>query len=181
MRAAVKGASLRSRGMLIGDVAKTLAVGIQTLYYYEREGLLPSPERSESGYRLYTADMMDRVRFIRKAQALGLALHEIKDILELAEQGTSPCGRVQESLVAKLREVDERLRELRRFRNELAALVEKTGSLSNGSGQARVCAIVEESRPPMRGDLGAPLLRLQRRRSPRSSEAAHRSVGRSSR
>ena len=70
------GTALPSRGMLTGDVAKMLGIGVQTLYYYEREGLVPSPERSESGYRLYTAEMVERVRFIRKAQALGLPLKQ---------------------------------------------------------------------------------------------------------
>jgi MerR family mercuric resistance operon transcriptional regulator len=104
---------------LAGEVAKSLGVGIQTLYYYEREGLIPEPPRTNSGYRLYPPELVERVRFIRKAQALGLPLSEIREILYLAGQGTSPCGRVRNALAEKLREVDARLRELRSFRNEM--------------------------------------------------------------
>lgn len=139
--------SLRARGLLAGDVAKALGIGVQTLHYYEREGLIPPPPRSESGYRLYTPDLVERVRFIRKAQALGLPLDEIKDVLQLAERGTSPCGRVQAALQMKLAEVDARLRELHEFRGELAGLVERSMELSSNADSALVCAIVEEAAP----------------------------------
>jgi len=130
--------------MLAGNVAKSLGIGVQTLHYYEREGLIPAPARSESGYRLYSPELVERVQFIRKAQGLGLPLDEVKDVLRLAEQGSSPCGRVQAALADKLREVDERLRELRSFRNELANLIQEASSHGQ-NGQ--VCAIVEEAAP----------------------------------
>jgi len=132
--------------MLAGDVAKALGVGVQTLHYYEREGLIPPPPRSESGYRLYTPALVERVGFIRKAQALGLPLGEIRDVLALAEQGTSPCGRVQRALADKLAEVDRHLAELESFRRDLAALVTRAGDLAARAPHrdARVCAIVED-------------------------------------
>ena len=134
--------------MLAGDAAKALGIGVQTLHYYEREGLIPAPPRSEAGYRLYTPELVERVRFIRKAQALGLPLGEVREILRLAETGASPCGRVQCALEAKLREVDRRLRELRDFRRELAALVARSGELGARGNDAQVCAIVEEAWVP---------------------------------
>lgn len=140
-------ATLRSNRMLAGDVARLLGIGVQTLHYYEREGLIPSPARSDSGYRLYTPRLVDRLRFIRKAQALGLPLEEVRDILRLTEEGTSPCGRVQAALTEKLREVNERLRELESFRDELAALLAQAPSLSDNSSSPHVCAIVEEAIP----------------------------------
>lgn len=136
--------------MLAGDVAKALGIGVQTLHYYEREGLIPAPARSESGYRLYTPELVERVRFIRKAQALGLPLGEVKDILRLAEHGSSPCGRVQAALTEKLQEVDERLHELEIFRNELANLMQKASGLRENGAAPHVCAIVEEA-TPLRG------------------------------
>lgn len=155
--------TLRARGLLAGDVAKALSIGIQTLHYYEREGLIPPPPRSDSGYRLYTPEHVERVRFIRKAQALGLPLDEIKDVLRLAKRGTSPCGRVQAALAAKLREVDERLKELQSFRDELAALVREAPALQDSGGPAQVCAIVEDAPALQRVDvLGAPLRRRRR-------------------
>ena len=131
--------------MLAGDAAKALGVGVQTLHYYERKGLIPPPSRSASGYRLYTPDQVERVRFIRKAQALGLPLHEVKDILRLAEQGRSPCGRVQAALVETFREVNERLRELESFRDELATLIQGAPALRDTGVSPQVCAIVEEA------------------------------------
>lgn len=139
---------LRMQTMLAGDVAKTLGIGVQTLHYYEREGLIPPPPRSDSGYRLYEAEHVQRVQFIRKAQALGLPLGEIKKILRLAERGTNPCGRVERALADKLHEVDERLRELTSFRNELAAFVDRASAVRHDGAAGEVCAIVERANPP---------------------------------
>lgn len=139
--------ALKQQGQLAGDVAKALGIGVQTLHYYEREGLIPPPRRSGSGYRLYSPELVERVRFIRKAQALGLLLDEVKDILRLAERGKSPCGRVQAALAAKLHEVDERLVELQSFRDELAMLVHEAPVLRDGGAPAQLCAIVEEAAP----------------------------------
>ncbi len=149
--------ALRQQGLLAGDAAKALGIGVQTLHYYEREGLIPPPRRSGSGYRLYSPELVERVRFIRKAQALGLPLDEVKDILRLAERGTSPCGRVQAALAAKLREVDERLLELQSFRDELATLVHEAPVLRDGGALGQLCAIVEE---------GVPLLTVRSTRTP---------------
>lgn len=136
--------TLRAQALLAGDVAKSLGVGVQTLHYYEREGLISSPERSAAGYRIYTAELVEQISFIRKAQALGLPLAEIKDVLRLAEQGASPCGRVQAALAEKLAEVDRRLAELRSFRKDLAALVAQSTAPGRPRG-ASVCAIVEDA------------------------------------
>lgn len=130
-----------------GAVAKRLGIGVQTLHYYEREGLIPPPPRTPSGYRLYPPELVERVRFIRKAQALGLPLGEVKDVLGLAEAGSSPCGRVQKALADKLRDVNERMRELKHFRDELAKLVRQAPARGGNGLAARVCAIVEDAGP----------------------------------
>ena len=140
--------TLSSRTRLAGDVARSLGVGVQTLHYYEREGLIPPPGRSAAGYRIYTPELVERIAFIRKAQALGLPLAEIKDILRLAQQGASPCGRVQAALAEKLAEVDRRLAELRSFRKDLAALVARDAEPSR-QRRASVCAIVEDAPAPV--------------------------------
>lgn len=131
-----------------GEVARELGIGVQTLHYYEREGLIPAPERTGAGYRLYSQELVGRVRFIRKAQALGLPLQEIGEVLSLAGRGASPCGRVQVALAEKLREVDERLRELQSFRDDLARLIQEAPGLGSTVGGAGVCAIVEQSEGP---------------------------------
>jgi MerR family copper efflux transcriptional regulator len=153
--------------MLAGEVAKQLDVGVQTLHYYEREGLIPPAPRSPSGYRLYPPALVEQIRFVRKAQTLGLSLAEIRAILALAARGTSPCGRVQAALTEKLAEVDRRLAELHAFRDDLAHLVaeaRKRGTRSLPLG-GRVCSIVETAKPlPAAPDVGAPLARGRGRR-----------------
>jgi len=157
--------ALRQQGLLAGDVAKALSIGVQTLHYYEREGLIPPPRRSGSGYRLYSPELIERVRFIRKAQALGLPLEEVRDLLRLAERGASPCGRVQAALAAKLHEVDERLLELQGFRDELAKLVHEAPVLRESGAPTRLCAIVEEAVPLLTASRTRTPLRSRRTRS----------------
>lgn len=135
-------------GMLAGAVARTLDVGIQTLHYYEREGLIPAPPRSAAGYRLYPPELVERLRFIRKAQAFGLPLGEIRDVLEMAEQGTCPCGHVQAVFAQKLADVDRRLRELQEFRRELRALIEHSAEVGARRNGGQICAIVEDTPAP---------------------------------
>jgi len=133
--------------MRAGEAAKLLGVGVQTLHYYEEHHLIPHPPRLQSGYRLYTPEIIKRVQFIRKAQTLGFSLEEIKEILGLAKRGTSPCGTVQRALAEKLLEVDRRLKELRSFRAELARLIKNAPKLSEHEAEAQVCSIVEEAPP----------------------------------
>jgi len=128
-----------------GQAAAELGVGVQTLHYYEREELIPAPPRSTAGYRLYPPDLMERLRFIRRAQAIGLSLAEIRETLCLAATGESPCGRVQAALVERLAEVDRRLEELSVFRTQLAELIVNAPRLRSLDRQGKVCAIVENA------------------------------------
>lgn len=155
--------ALDAQDMLAGEVAKALGVGVQTLHYYEREGLIPAPPRSAAGYRLYQPELVERVAFVRKAQALGLPLAEIREVLGLAAQGTSPCGRVQAALAQKLADVDQRLQELRSFRDDLAALVARGIEISRAGPAGQICAIVEDAPAPLAADIvPAPLARRRR-------------------
>ncbi|HEU5245649.1 MAG TPA: heavy metal-responsive transcriptional regulator [Candidatus Udaeobacter sp.] len=104
----------------VGAVAKAAGVGVQTLHYYERLGLLPKPQRSTANYRLYSTDAIRRVKFIKKAQVIGLTLEETKQILDLKERGRAPCRQVAELGEKHLREIDTRLAELRKYRRALA-------------------------------------------------------------
>lgn len=162
--------------MLAGEAAKTLGVGVQTLHFYEKQGLIPAPARSEGGYRIYTPEIIERVRFIRKAQALGFSLDEVRDIFGLVRRGSSPCGRVQARLAEKLREVDRRLEELQGFRAELASLVAQAAELSKHEAAGQVCSIVEEAptlpasallKPPLSGKRRIPSTARRREHGPR--------------
>ena len=103
----------------VGAVANAAEVGVQTLHYYERLGLLPKPRRSAANYRLYSPEAIRRVRFIKKAQALGLTLEETKQILDLKEHGRAPCRKVAELGEKHLQEIDARLGQLRKYRRLL--------------------------------------------------------------
>src|SRR5256712_8588531 len=107
----------------IGAVAKAAGVGVQTLHYYERLGLLPKPQRSAANYRLYAPEAVRRVRFIKKAQALGVTLEGTKQILELKDHGREPCRKVAELGKKHLQEIDARLTQLRAYRRALAQAV----------------------------------------------------------
>jgi len=98
--------------LFIGAVAKQAAVPIKTIRYYEEIGLLPKPVRTASRYRLYSPEIMDRLRFIKKAQSLGLRLENIKEILELADRGRCPCGHVQRLLKFRLQELNRKIADL---------------------------------------------------------------------
>ena len=129
----------------MGSIAKKAGVGVQTLHYYERIGLLPKPTRSEANYRLYSPEALRRVRFIKKAQALGFKLEEIKQILDLKSHGRAPCRKVTELGQKHLRDIDARLAQLRRYRREVARSLtswrEKTAHRRNCAGE--FCDLIE--------------------------------------
>lgn len=121
----------------VGELAERAGVGVQTLHYYERLGLLPEPRRSTANYRLYPPDALRRVQFIKKAQALGFTLEEIKEILCLREQGRAPCRCVADVGKKHLQEIDARIAALQEFRQELAAVVPKW---EKATSRQRKCA-----------------------------------------
>ena len=98
----------------IGSVAKRATVGIDTIRYYEREGLLPPPRRRASGYRDYDAAAVDRLRFIRRAKSLGFTLDEIRELLALSADHQHGMRDVKRRAETKLAEVDQRIAELQR-------------------------------------------------------------------
>jgi DNA-binding transcriptional MerR regulator len=111
-------------GLTIGGLAQRSQVSRDTLRFYERRRLLSPPRRTASGYRLYTEDDAQRVRFIRRAQAMGLTLEDIQELLRAQTLKTADqCRRVASRLRARIQAVDEKIAELRAFRGELARSV----------------------------------------------------------
>ena len=127
----------------IGEVSKRAAIGIEALRYYERLGLLGSPGRTESRYRQYHESIFGRIEFIRKAQAIGFTLEEIARIIQESEKGQSPCADVRRIARRKLEELDQRLKQLRQYRNELARTLEEWER--KGSAAGKVCGLIEGS------------------------------------
>jgi MerR family copper efflux transcriptional regulator len=109
---------MSSSALRIGEVALIAGVSIDTVRYYERRRLLPVAARTEGGFRLFTPDTVERVRFIKQAQELGFSLDEIGELL--ATGGARECRRVRDHLKVKLSEVDRRIRQMQDFRKTLA-------------------------------------------------------------
>jgi MerR family copper efflux transcriptional regulator len=127
----------------IGEVAKRSGVGIETLRFYERQGLLGTPARTESGYRLYGEEVLEQLDFIRRAQTLGFSLAEIGRVMADSRAGQSPCAEVREIVRARLAELDERLAELERYRDELATTLKEWDETGDRPGH--VCGLIEGS------------------------------------
>jgi MerR family copper efflux transcriptional regulator len=123
--------------MGIGAIAKRAGVGVDTVRYYERAGLLEPRQRLASGYRRYTDDEVARLRFIRRAQALGFSLKEIQELLSLSTK--RDVARVKRTAEAKLKDIDARIAELQRVRGGLAVLV----NACPGHGRLADCPILQ--------------------------------------
>jgi len=109
--------------MQIGELAEKGDVTVQTVRFYERQGLLPNPPRKDFGYRDYREADLRRLLFIRQAKALGFSLPEIRDILRMRERGQSPCGSVLATAERHLQNVERQIRQLSRFRDELRGAI----------------------------------------------------------
>jgi MerR family copper efflux transcriptional regulator len=112
-------------GLTIGDVAKEAKVNIETLRYYERRGLLASPPRSTSNYRLYAEDTVRRVRFIKAAQALGFSLKEIQELLSLQAAPQASCAEIRTRTESKITDIDAKIDLLSAMKHALSKLVEE--------------------------------------------------------
>src|ERR1700738_3595298 len=93
---------VESASLSIGKVARRAGIGVETIRFYEREGLLAAPARRDSGYRLYPERVIGRIRFIRRAKELGFSLKEIKELLQLKRNSSSTCEDIREKAEAKI-------------------------------------------------------------------------------
>src|SRR5688500_11106418 len=106
--------------MLIGDIARQADVTPSTIRYYEEIGLLTAPPRSDAGYRRYSAATLEELEFIKKGQGLGFSLEEIGEVLKLSRSGEAPCSHVLELAERNLAAAEDRIQQLRAFRDRLA-------------------------------------------------------------
>jgi MerR family copper efflux transcriptional regulator len=123
----------------IGQVARRAGVGVETVRFYEREGLLEEPPRRASGYRQYSEQVVTRLRFIKRAQQLGFSLKEITELLQLRVDAQTSCEEVKLRTEAKLAEVEGKLVELQRMRHALL----QVHSLCTGQGPTGRCPMLE--------------------------------------
>jgi len=106
------------------EVATKAQVNVQTLRYYERRGLLAEPQRTSSGYRVYTPDAVQVVRFVKRAQQLGFTLDDIEDLLHLADGGPDSCQEAKAMARSRIADLQRRIDELAGMRDALARLVD---------------------------------------------------------
>ena len=157
--------------LTISQLAARVGTTPDTLRYYERLGLLPPPPRTEAGYRLYDPAVGDRVAFIRKAQALGLSLQDVREILRVATDGTPPCTHVHATLEGRAKEVEARIRELQSLRAALVQALRRSRALP--LARSCVCEIIESQQLPPSGS-GRATARRSPRRTPMKRQRKER-------
>lgn len=129
--------------MTIGTAARKAGVGVETIRFYERKGLIEQPRKpQDAGFRVYPEETVHRIRFIRQAQELGFSLREIQDLLSLRADPTADAGDVRARATAKLAEVGRKITELERIRAALEDLI----AACPGRGALRGCTIMEALR-----------------------------------
>jgi len=150
-----------AQSLTIGQVAKTSGVAAKTIRYYEQIGVLPAPSRAASGYRLYDQLGVERLRFIRRARALGLSLHQLKTLMGTLNGGPRPSlrPRLRALVRGQLDAVTNRMSELELLRQQLEQILERMRTSVPGRHPG-ACQCLETKNSPAR----------RRRREPRPSD-----------
>lgn len=131
--------------MRIGELAKATGTGPKAIRFYEESDLLPDPGRTASGYRDYPPEAIDRLEFIRDAQAAGFSLAEIGEILAIRDDGQAPCTHVTALIDRHLQRVEERIAELEHARGVLRALAVRAKDVGEQAcDEAAICRILSD-------------------------------------
>lgn len=131
------------KSVLIGSLSKRSGFPAKTLRFYEEVGVLPAPARTAGGYRDYDDRALDRLAFIRSAQAAGLTLAEIRGVIAIRDDGRAPCSHVAELLAAKAAAVTRQIAELRKLKGELHRLREQAAAVDPTACHPRsVCQVL---------------------------------------
>ena len=128
---------------LIGSVAKESGVSIKTIRYYEELGLLTASGRTEGRFRLFNSEVLARLNFIKRAQSLGLSLLEIKEFLDVHDEGNLPCEHIKAKLQDKATAIDEQIQQLLILRQELSGLL-SGWQMTPASSEQTICPIIEQ-------------------------------------
>ena len=111
-------------GLTVGQLARKVGLGVETIRFYERRGLIEDPPRRPSGYRQYPPEAVDRLRFVRNAKTLGFTLDEIRELLELRSQPSENREQVRARSRVKIEDIDQRIAALVRMKHALSTLVD---------------------------------------------------------
>lgn len=125
--------------MTIGQIARQAGVGVETIRFYQREGLISEPARRESGYRQYSEDVVKRILFIKRAKELGFSLREIQELLTLRGDPDSPCADVKRRTEAKIADVERKIEDLLQMKQALV----RVAVLCSGKGSLSDCPILD--------------------------------------
>jgi len=134
------------KSLTIGKVANLTGIGVETIRFYEKRGLIDAPPRTESGYRQYPKSTVARVRFIRHAKELGFTLREIRELMSIRLDPSVRCEDVRQIAQGKLADINERIQSLGRMRDTLENLVEAC-SIRSATSE---CPILEALEPKTR-------------------------------
>lgn len=107
-----------------GEVARQAGVNIETLRFYERQGILPEPPRRHSGYREYPPETVNLIRFVKRAQELGFSLKEVQELLTLRNAPQRAVGKMPQIVKAKIEEIDHKIKDLQAMRKALEGLLD---------------------------------------------------------
>jgi DNA-binding transcriptional MerR regulator len=133
--------------MRIGALSDEVGVSTKTIRYYESIGLVAEPGRTPAGYRDYDRSSVERLRFVRQAQATGLTLAEIASVLELKDAGSTTCGHTRSLLEGHLDQLDRQIRHLQEAREELAALARRARTLDpSACTDPNRCQVISDAR-----------------------------------
>ena len=132
-----------SMAIQIGEAARATGVPPKTLRYYEDLGLV-RPDRTESGYRLYDSEELERIHFVLRAKQLGFTLNEILDVMALREDDTDPCEHVASLIESRLAEIEIRIRNLAEMKIELETVRDSNKGTSAGPCRGTICHLIEE-------------------------------------
>ena len=134
--------------MRIGELSQITGIPVRTIRYYEQIGLLHEPERTDSGYRIFSDQHVQRSRFIRRARGLGFSLEQIRSILDVATSEGSPCKSVRSVVHQNIEVIDQRISGLIAMRDLLSETLDKLDSDDSSSSDGSVCPVVESQASP---------------------------------
>ncbi|WP_275096671.1 heavy metal-responsive transcriptional regulator [Sedimenticola hydrogenitrophicus] len=140
--------------LTIGKLARQVDLGVETLRYYERRGLIEPQSRTDSGYRLYSEDARERLQFIRRAQVLGFSLDEVAELLSLSDRPEQSAAEVKRLTRAKIADIETRILDLERMKSALSALEEQCPGHAGTTAECPILSALNQQAPePVNGDI----------------------------
>lgn len=128
----------------IGEIHARSQVPVKTIRYYEEIGLIYAETRSSGGFRLFSPTVLTRLGFIKRSQALGFSLQEIRNILDIHDQGEMPCAEVRHNIERKIQDIDDRIQQLQQLKQELSGLMVRPVDHGSQQGEtAVICPILQ--------------------------------------